>query len=103
MSHLEAAELAVFYFDPDTKAPITLMELGLAIGRGDNQIVVCCPEGYWRKGNVDVICDKYEITMLNSLEELSKHIRREFTEDYGNNLLLIEYYKGRLEDIRNGV
>src|SRR5690242_12878631 len=41
----EAASLVAFYFAPDTRAPITLLELGLAAGR--KRAVVCCPDGYW--------------------------------------------------------
>lgn len=48
MSIREADHVA-FYFDPNTKSPITLMELGLCIGERMN-ITVCCPENFWRKG-----------------------------------------------------
>jgi hypothetical protein len=47
----------LFYFDPTTKSPISLMELGYCKGRGKS-ISVCCPEGFWRKGNVDILCER---------------------------------------------
>ncbi len=56
---LENANVRLFYFDPNTKAPVTLLELGLSLGVGSSETIVCCPEGYWRKGNVDIICKRY--------------------------------------------
>jgi Nucleoside 2-deoxyribosyltransferase like len=69
---LERADLILFYFDPDTKAPITLLELGLHARR---KAIVCCPEGYWRKGNVDVVCRRYGIVQVGTLDELIKRTR----------------------------
>lgn len=66
---LEDADLVVFYFDPNTKSPITLMELGM-IGYSHQDLIVCCPEGFYRKGNVDVFCDRNYIRQVDSLEEL---------------------------------
>ena len=69
---LERADLILFYFDPDTKAPITLLELGLHARR---KAIVCCPEGYWRKGNVDIVCLKYGIEQAATLEKLITRAR----------------------------
>ena len=57
-------------FDPDTKCPITLLELG--IFKTKPGLIVCCPEGFWRKGNVDIVCSKYKIKQVSDLEELIK-------------------------------
>jgi hypothetical protein len=64
---LERAHLILFYFAPNTKSPITLLELGLHAKR---KAIVCCPEGYWRKGNVDVVCRRYGIEQSATLETL---------------------------------
>jgi Nucleoside 2-deoxyribosyltransferase like len=69
----EAADLVAFYFAPDTRAPVTLLELGLAAGRG--RAVVCCPEGYWRKGNVDVVCRRYGIPQAPTFDALVALVR----------------------------
>jgi len=62
LSNIEEADLVVFYFDPETKSPITLMELGYVLGLDYRFVgpkaIVCCPEGFWRKGNVDIICTR---------------------------------------------
>lgn len=77
LNNLDSADIVVFYFDPSGPAPITLMELGLVAARSQDDllVIVCCPEGYYRKGNVDVLCDLYEITQVNSLEELITELK----------------------------
>lgn len=76
MSKLMAADVVVFYFDPNGPAPITLLELGLhAHLNGDQKIMVCCPEGYWRKGNVDMVCERYEVDTFSSLNEMIESLR----------------------------
>jgi Nucleoside 2-deoxyribosyltransferase like len=71
LDHLVRSDLAVFYFDPGTKSPITLMELGFIIGSQHySKTVVCCPEGYWRRGNVEVMCNRFYVPMVNDLDGL---------------------------------
>jgi hypothetical protein len=63
---IEQADTVLFYFDPNTKSPITLMELGIVsqLIDDDKKVIVCCPEGFWRKGNVDIMCKRYGITQI---------------------------------------
>jgi hypothetical protein len=70
----EQATLIAMYFAPQTKAPVTLLELGLAARGG--KLVVCCPDGFWRKGNVEVVCAKYEIPLVANLPDLVAEVRR---------------------------
>ncbi|MFH1546953.1 MAG: nucleoside 2-deoxyribosyltransferase domain-containing protein [bacterium] len=63
----ENADAVVFHFEPDTKSPITLLELGLF----RHKAIVHCPEGFWRKGNVDIVCDKYGILRASSLKRIA--------------------------------
>lgn len=65
---LERASLIAMYFAPDSKAPVTLLELGLTAR--SERLVVCCPEGYWRRGNVEVVCRRYGVEMVPELELL---------------------------------
>lgn len=68
----ERADLVAFYFAPGTKSPITLLELGLGTQR---RSVVCCPEGYWRKGNVDIVCRRYGLAQVPDLDALIAYSR----------------------------
>lgn len=64
LNAMEKANEIFMYFDPNTKSPISLLELGLFAHTG--KMVVCCPKGFWRKGNVDIVCEKYGVTMVNN-------------------------------------
>jgi len=69
------ADTVVFYFDPNTKSPITLLELGLCAGSGSHMIV-CCPDGYWRKGNVEAVCHRYGVQLVTTLADLVYLLKR---------------------------
>lgn len=67
LNGIELSDHVLMYFDPSTKSPITLMELGICAASG-KPTTVCCPDGFWRKGNVDIICQKYGIPLFTNLE-----------------------------------
>jgi hypothetical protein len=69
----EMADLIFMYFAPDTKAPITLLELGLFARSG--KLIVVCPDGFWRKGNVEVVCQHYGVQLYSSLEDGIRRLR----------------------------
>lgn len=76
---MERAGLVVMYFDKTTKSPITLLELGIVgmARRHDkaHPLIVCCPEGFWRKGNVDIVCKRLGIKQVDTIEQLAEEIR----------------------------
>jgi hypothetical protein len=70
LQNIENADKVIVYFAPDTKAPITLLELGLISQfKEPENVFVVCPPDFYRKGNVDVVCDRYGIDQYASLEE----------------------------------
>ena len=70
LAAMEKADCILFYFSPGTKAPITLLELGLWLGKCPQKIIVCCPEGYWRRGNVLITCNRYGVTVFDSIKPM---------------------------------
>src|SRR5262249_21413824 len=81
LSGLARASVVAVYFAPDTKAPITLLELGLLAHSG--RAVVCCPDGYWRKGNVEVVCARYGMLLVEDLTALVAEVRRRLAQPTG--------------------
>jgi len=67
LAGLESADRILMYFSPETKSPISLLELGLFAR--SSKLLVVCPEGFWRKGNVDIVCISYNIQKCETLEE----------------------------------
>ena len=69
----EKVDIIIMYFAPNTKSPITLLELGLFAK--SQKMICCCPEGFWRKGNVDVVCDRYGVEVVDSLDKMINVLR----------------------------
>lgn len=60
LSALELADYIFMYFDPKTKSPVSLLELGLY---ADDccKLIVVCPDGFYRQANVEIVCRTYEV------------------------------------------
>lgn len=71
---LDRADLILMYFVPETKSPITLLELGIHAAKTPQKLIVCCPDGFWRKGNVDIVCARYGVEQCESLDLLIRKI-----------------------------
>jgi hypothetical protein len=79
LTHIGKSDIIFFYFDPNTKSPITLLEFGICVERPTNLIVVC-PEGFWRKGNLDVTSNFYGLeTTIGSLEAGIEKLKEQIT------------------------
>lgn len=62
---LKGANIVLIILDPATKSPVSLIELGEFHKKG----VVVCPEGFWKKGNVDILCEDEDVPQRATLEE----------------------------------
>lgn len=78
MDHANIADVIAFYFKPKTLTPITLLELGMYAGTG--KAVVCCPKGFYKRGNVQIVCQRYGIKILESLDELQETVKEKLLE-----------------------
>jgi hypothetical protein len=68
LNALENSDLIIMYLIPDTISPISLLELGLFASSKKMRVV--CPSGYFRKGNVEVVCDLHNIPLYDNVERL---------------------------------
>lgn len=57
---IKQADIVAFYFDPNTKSPISLLELGQCLGYRKT-VVVFCPPMFYRYTNVEVTCAGYGV------------------------------------------
>jgi hypothetical protein len=67
---LQRANFVLMVFDPATKSPVTLMELGEFYERA----IIVCPEGFWRKGNVDIFCEDNNVPQKDTLIQAIDYI-----------------------------
>ncbi len=74
---LERTSLIAMVLSPGSQSPISLLELGLHAT--SDRMIVCCPEGFWRKGNVDIVCRRHSIPTVDTLEELIETITARLT------------------------
>ncbi|MEO8534648.1 MAG: nucleoside 2-deoxyribosyltransferase domain-containing protein [Flavobacterium sp.] len=65
---LEKSDFIIMFFDKNSKSPVSMLELGLFAD--SKKILVCCEEGFWRKGNIDIVCKRKSIPTFETLEEL---------------------------------
>lgn len=79
LNAMDDANMIFMHFDPKTKSPITLLELGLHANMEEN-LIVHCPEGFWRKGNVDIVCQRHNCSVVDSIDEAVEEIEDAYTE-----------------------
>lgn len=78
LDHLQVANVVLMYLQPETKSPISLLELGLLAGLGTRTMVVC-PPGFWRRGNVQVMCHRFKnIELYDDLESAVEVLRKRY-------------------------
>lgn len=73
---LDFSDIVIMYFQPDTLSPITLQELGAYSKSLANRLLVICPKGYWKKGNVDIMCKRNKNIQFDTIEEAILHIKQ---------------------------
>jgi hypothetical protein len=71
---LDAADIVVMYLAPGTQSPVSLLEFGLCARSG--KLKVCCPEGFWRRGNVEMVCRRNQIPLFETLDDLIADLRK---------------------------
>jgi len=64
----EAADMVIFVFTKDSKAPITFLEFGLFAPKKD--AIVCAEEGFYRQGNLDIVARRHNVPMYHNLDEM---------------------------------
>ncbi len=69
---LEKADYIIMFLEKNSKSPISLLELGLFADSG--KLLVCCEEGFWRKGNVDIVCQRKGIKTFGNLSEIIDYL-----------------------------
>jgi hypothetical protein len=74
LNALEKADIIIMYFVKETLSPISLLEFGLYAKSGKLKVVVD-PE-FWRKGNIDIVCEKYGVEQFETLDLLINELKK---------------------------
>lgn len=78
LTALQRADVIAMYLAPGSQAPVSLLELGLHASSG--KVLLACPDGFWRKGNVDIVAQRYGIPSYDSLPALAQAVRARLAE-----------------------
>lgn len=70
---MEKAELIIVNFLPGSRSPVTLLEFGLFAR--SHKLMVCCPDEFWRSGNIHIVCTRYNVPFFNTMDELLLNVR----------------------------
>jgi hypothetical protein len=62
------------YIAPGSKSVITLFEYGKYIESG--KIKLCCPDGFFRKGNIDIYAKRFNVEVFNTLDDLIENLKQ---------------------------
>ncbi|MCD9085168.1 nucleoside 2-deoxyribosyltransferase domain-containing protein [Stenotrophomonas sp. SY1] len=78
LAALEQADIVLMYFTPGTQSPITLLEFGLYARSG--KLLVAAPQGFWRKGNLDITGDRYGVPRYDDLPALINAVKQRIAD-----------------------
>lgn len=67
LNGLEKSDTVFFHFASNSLSPISLLELGLCAREGN--VIVTCSEKYSRLGNIEIVCERFNIPIFNTLDE----------------------------------
>lgn len=70
---LERADVVGMWFEEASKSPVTLLELGLFARTG--KVIVGCPAGFWRRGNLEVVCARFGIPLHATFDDFVAAVR----------------------------
>ncbi|WP_431243328.1 nucleoside 2-deoxyribosyltransferase domain-containing protein [Flavobacterium sp. P21] len=72
LNALERADIIIMFFAENTMSPISLLEFGLYAQTNKMKVVV--EENFWRKGNIDIVCERYSVEQFKTLDELIQNL-----------------------------
>jgi hypothetical protein len=76
ISGLENSDLVFLCLPKDSKAPISLLELGLMAG-GKKKIIVMCDKEFYRYGNVAITCNRYNCKLHTDISSALTALKTE--------------------------
>ena len=63
LDYMDDATFVFMYISKASQAPISMMEFGRIIAKYPEKLIICVEEGFWRRGNFEVICNRQGIEL----------------------------------------
>lgn len=77
LDYLELSNIIVFNFEPNSKSPITIGELYHHVSDRDKTLLVSCPNTFYRKGNIDILCDRFRVPVFEDINFMCSQLGKE--------------------------
>jgi nucleoside 2-deoxyribosyltransferase len=77
MDAMEKADTIIINFLPGSPSAVTMMEMGLFAASG--KLMVCCPDDFWKCGNVQMVCQKFQVPFFRTMDGLIDSIKNRIT------------------------
>ena len=74
---MDDAELVFVYFASEGLSAVSMFEFGHCVAKvrnGTGRMLVCCEDGYARRGNVQIVCARHGIKLLETMENVVEEI-----------------------------
>tara|TARA_B100000700_G_C15063722_1_gene868088 strand:+ start:42296 stop:42760 length:465 start_codon:yes stop_codon:yes gene_type:complete len=75
LDHIDIADIVIFYFSEESKAPISFLELGICLEKSKD-VIIYCPEKFYRKGNIDITAEQYSFNVFSDRGKFINHLRK---------------------------
>jgi len=80
LDHLLKSDITVFFIDKEGESPISIGEvylMSLLNASGKCKVIVCCEKGFWRRGNIEIMCYRFKMPLVETIEELIDKLSEE--------------------------
>lgn len=69
LDFIKQADHVFMFISKDSKAPITLLEFGIVSATKPEQLIICVEQGFWRRGNIEVVCRRNGIPLYDNFDQ----------------------------------
>lgn len=75
---LNKCDVIALYFADNSQSPISLLELGLHAG--DGKVIIYCSDNFWRKGNVDIVANVFDIPVFDDEKKWFEAVKQKCSQ-----------------------
>ena len=68
LDFMDHADIVFMYISGTSKAPISLLEFGRIMALYPDKLVLCVEDGFYRRGNIEVMCNRQCIELHSDLK-----------------------------------
>jgi hypothetical protein len=75
LDFINAATNVFMFIGAESKAPISLLEFGIIASSRPKKLTICVEEGFYRRGNIEVVCERHDITLYSDFKQAVEKLK----------------------------